>query len=114
MNETLTNAVFKYIETMQLSYARYYDRCVADGSTNQEFADLQIRRFNESFRVDIGKSYAKIIGDGSVKGFVVLTEGQFKVGDVLKAASFKAPAKNFARGNVFDPKSYAHVEWTGA
>jgi hypothetical protein len=114
MNEILTNAIFKYIEQVQLSYARYYDVCVRDHSTNREFADLQIRRFNESFRVDIGQSYAKIIGNGSVHGFVVLKAGQFKEGDVLKAASFKAPTKNFARSNVFDEKSYARVEWTGA
>ncbi len=50
----------------------------------------------------IGKRYAKIIrtrvaGDGgSVHCFVDMTNG-----DVLRAASWKAPAKH-ARGNIFD------------
>ncbi len=52
----------------------------------------------------VGKKYVKIIRsrvggpDGSVHCFVDMTNG-----DVLKAASWKAPAKH-ARGNIFDDK----------
>jgi hypothetical protein len=42
-----------------------------------------------------GKRYAKVIRETSVHCFVDLTNG-----DVLKAASWKAPAKH-ARGNIF-------------
>jgi hypothetical protein len=111
-NEALTIAINAYITKIQASYAAYYARCVADRDVDQAFADSQIKLFNESFRVDFGQSYAKIIKDGSVYGFIVLKAGQFKVGDVLKAASWKAPAKNFARGNVFTGVS--NVQWTGA
>jgi len=56
-----------------------------------------------SFDFKGGMRYAKIIvttqglgaGQRSVFGFV-----DMRSGDVLKAASWKAPAKNFARGNV--------------
>ena len=66
-----------------------------------------------------GSKYLKLVvesyGQKSVFGFIVAdAEGtNFKYGDLLKAASWKAPAKNFARGNIFDPASYSDLRWTG-
>ena len=37
---------------------------------------------------------------------------KFKAGDILKAASWKAPATNFVRGNLFE-KTFDRVRWTG-
>jgi len=35
-------------------------------------------------------------------------------GDILKAASWAAPARNFTRGNVYITSSYENrVRWTG-
>jgi hypothetical protein len=36
-----------------------------------------------------------------------------KVGDILKCASWKAPALNFVRGNILEP-NYGNCKWTGA
>jgi hypothetical protein len=47
--------------------------------------------------VTYGKKYAKIIDRNSVSAFVDLSTG-----DILKAASWKIPAKH-ARGNVLSP-----------
>ena len=38
---------------------------------------------------------------------------RWMVGDILKPASWKAPAKNFSRGNVLNPKSYQNFSYYG-
>lgn len=51
-----------------------------------------------------GKKYIKIVAEGSqriVWGFINLSNDKFQYGDILKAASWAAPATNKARGNVF-------------
>ena len=69
-----------------------------------------------------GSKYIKIItgssGGKSVWGFVVnsKTDGKFKYGDILKSASWKAPARNFARGNILDDTVESlktKISWTG-
>jgi len=70
-----------------------------------------------------GSKYVKVVhstswngspGQRSVHSFVVLSrkDGQFKFGDILKAASWKAPAKNFKRGNVLKG-DFAGISWAG-
>ena len=39
-----------------------------------------------------------------------IKDKKFKKGDLLKAAGFNAPARNAARGNIFDDDY--HVNWT--
>jgi hypothetical protein len=66
-----------------------------------------------------GSKYIKIMTKGSVWGFIVntKTDDKFKYGDLLKAAGWKAPARNFARGNVIDDTvedlRVKSVRWTG-
>lgn len=54
----------------------------------------------------------------SAHSFIVLKDDTtygFRRGDILKAATWKAPATNFSRGTIFDPATYAdRVRWTGA
>jgi hypothetical protein len=50
----------------------------------------------DTFSYTVGKRYVKVIRDHSVHCFVDKTNG-----DVLKAASWSAPAKH-ARGNIYD------------
>lgn len=65
-----------------------------------------------------GRNYIKIVlsstGHTSVHSFVVrrATKG-FAVGDILKAASWKAPATNFSRGSVYNLDD-VRIRWTGA
>ena len=71
-------------------------------------------KFNTGFDVRPGNKYIKIINSGSVWGFICLYDDhKFNRGDILKPAGFNAPARNFARGNVFKLESYNAV-WSGA
>lgn len=89
------------------------------GTQNQDPISVKVRaemteRFNESVRFERGSKYLKVVSSGSAHCFVVLNDGpKFKRGDILKAASWKAPATNYARGNVLNG-NLANVVWTGA
>ena len=63
-----------------------------------------------------GRKFIKIIRDSSVWGFVAKADGvhkgvPMKMGDVLKAAGWNAPAKH-TRGNIFDDNQ-DYFRWTG-
>ena len=58
-----------------------------------------------TYSYEIGRKYAHIIqGDSNSRSshswVVIGDDKKFKIGDILKSASWKAPARNFERGNV--------------
>ena len=66
--------------------------------------------------LNVGRKFVKIIRDTSVWGFVAKADGihkgiPMKIGDVLKAATWNAPAKH-TRGNIFD-NDQNYFSWTG-
>ena len=72
--------------------------------------------------IEVNRNFIRFVRDGSCNGFVVInppkgtdnkTGEPFKVGDLLMAKSWKAPAKNFARGNVFVEGWEQNIRWTG-
>jgi len=103
------NDLAPMLDAIKADYAKFMTN-ITD-ITDKSYRDEQIQRFNEALRVDEGKSYLKIVKDGSVHSFVVKADGgKFKACDILFPASFKAPAKNSARGNVFNDLS--RVRWS--
>ena len=86
-----------------------WDKTPIDLKADAKF-DIDYRRGRKFLKV-----VAKCYGSQSVHSFIcVKAHDQWKVGDILKAASWAQPAKNFARGNVLDPASYSNHRWTGA
>ena len=82
------------------------DKSDTTAKMNAEYAD--------GFEIRYGKKYIKIVCKNSVAAFVVGVDNdkKFKMGDILMAAGWNAPARNAARGNVLDG-GYA-INWTGA
>ena len=75
--------------------------------------DKMIEEFCEGVTFKEGSKYIKVIRETSVHSFIVKEDdGKFKKGDILKAASWNAPARNFARGNIL--KGGYKISWTGA
>ena len=88
---------------------------------DEEEALKGCEEFNKGLNVTEGSRYFRIISTtitGQLRccGFIV-KEGhkKFKEGDLLHAASWAAPARNFARGNLYDDsfKTAGRVRWTG-
>lgn len=102
----MLQGVMGYIEHIKADYARMH----------RELTDtdkMMIARFNERITFKEGSKYIKIISDGSAHSFIVKhDDGKYKAGDILKPASWAAPARNFARGNVLQGNWRA--TWTGA
>jgi hypothetical protein len=78
-------------------------------------SDRMYKEYCGSLEYSMGKKYIKVVGDNSVKAFVVACDDdkKFAFGDILKPAGWKAPARNFPRGNVLS-RSFGAVRWTGA
>ena len=64
-----------------------------------------------------GRKFIKVVHDNSVWGFISLVDGEhkgapIKVGDIMKAAGWRAPAKH-SRGSIFDKEFHKSFSWTG-
>lgn len=105
----LSMALDEYADYLKANYnARGYSR--PDRQLTVEF--------------DIGSKFIKVIvghtndTSRSSHSFIVVGEykgkkNTFKHGDILKSASWRAPAKNFSRGNIME-NSYGSISWCGA
>lgn len=76
----------------------------------ENYKDISYER-STSVEVEDGRRYAKVIVSGNgVHTFIDKTNG-----DILKAATYQAPAKNGVRGNIFSEDFGASkVDWHGA
>lgn len=92
----------------------YKDAILADYAKFRKDMDHTWDEDKFGVEFDVGSKYVKVItisggGSRSVHSFVEKSNG-----DIWKAASWKAPAKNFTRGNVYQIPSYQkNLRWTG-
>ena len=107
----------KLLEAMRNDYKRWSDMCSRnDSASHSKIKDEMTEDFCNGLKVEENRRYWKITtGNGqSVSGFIVKAgDKKFREGDMLKAAGWAAPARNFARGNVLDGRGVNEVRWTG-
>jgi hypothetical protein len=97
-----------YLDHIKADYAKWM------AQSPSETRERMTKQFIASVRTEEGSKYIKVITESFVHSFIVKkANGKFKAGDILKAASWSAPAKNFARGNILD-KTFSGITWTGA
>ena len=65
----------------------------------------------------VGRKFIKVVHNNSVWGFIAKVDGVHKglpmlKGDILKAATWHAPAKH-SRGSIFDAEMHKSFSWTG-
>ena len=112
LSEKKIEAMDALLEAIKEDYRDWGSNRVLTDIEKKIRADM-IQEFNQTLSYTVGKKYIKVIKDRSVWGFVVNVENdnKFQDGDLLMAASWAAPARNFPRANIF--KEYK-VRWAGA
>ena len=117
----MRNEIEKVLEAMREDYKRWSDRCFrSDGyaESRKKIYDEMVEEYCGGLRVEENRRYWKITSSKgsqtSVSGFIVKNgDKKFCEGDMLKAAGWATPARNFARGNVIDGRGVNEVRWTG-
>ncbi len=122
------------IRDFDLALVAYFDAMKADYSRMWKHGDTQFNPYNITADKP-GSKFVRIIqtssgGQRSSHSFIVLKDCEvtksaplyskkpkevlkLRAGDILKCASWKAPALNFVRGNILDG-NYGKCAWTGA
>ena len=105
----MQNELETYLAHIRNNYVEWMGEKV-----NEPHVQKMITEFNDTLRIQNGNKFIKVVRGGSVHSFIVKEDdNKFKKGDILMAASWKAPAKNFARGNIIEG-NLSRIQWTGA
>ena len=117
MVEALVDHCDELLEAIKGDYKSWSDlsnKYDGDTESRRAIRDDMITEFNNNLHYFSGTKYIKIVAKNTVWGFVVActNDKKFQFGDLLKPAGWKAPARNFSRGNVFglDAK---RIRWSG-
>lgn len=88
-----------------------------DEYINHLQADYNANYNRREFYYELGRKYVHIISKDdnqrSSHSWVMLEDDKkFRRGDILKSATWRGPARNFARGNVLCG-GFQHIRWCG-
>jgi len=111
MNKIIDDSqINKLFQVMKDDYNRWQS---LSSTSYDQIRKQMFEEYCDSLEARYGNKYIKIVGENSVKGFIVNThqDKKFQFGDLLMAAGWNKPARNFARGNIFDDN--LNVRWTG-
>ena len=121
----MRNEIEKLLEVMREDYKKWtmmtrkVHQNVDDFNRAIDIREEMTENYCNGLEVTEGSRYWKITGTSgsgtsrSVKGFIVKAgDKKFLEGDMLKAAGWAAPARNFARGNVLEGDLHG-ARWTG-
>ena len=106
----MNEAIEKLKKAIIADYALWNSRRDYD----DDFKASRITQFEEELVVEEARKYIKVFtrSGGTIWGFIMKEDdNKFKKGDLLKAASWSAPARNKARGNIL-ADDY-EIRWTG-
>jgi hypothetical protein len=112
--DNIVDGIVAMIGIIQEDYAKWNPIDLKDETRNK-----MVKTFNEGIRIDHGSKFIRIWTGTSSHSFIAMRdfttkEGKtFKKGDILKCATWRAPALNFRRGNVLEGDFHG-VRWTGA
>jgi len=114
--EALYTDLLDYADEIVADYARFAS---ASPYSDEQAVAERIAEFKVTF--EEGRKFIKVVtshgnAHRSVHSFIVKepTKG-FAFGDIAKAASWKAPALNFPRGNIVTGQyGSAQTSWAGA
>ena len=115
MEDTMDQAINQLLHIIAEDFTRW--RSLGEygnpGDADEMFSKLSVQE---------GRKYLKIVktdNQETVWGFIVKEDEAvkagshtFKAGDILKAASWNAPARNKPRGNIIQG-DFSWVRWTG-
>ena len=110
------SSVSTLLENIKVDYANWGSDIDKLDEPQKSIRLNMIDKFNNSIEVRSGRKFDKVVTNGSVWGFIAKTDGVLKgipyfVGDVFKAAGWRAPAKH-VRGSIFSNETN-WFSWTG-
>ena len=110
------SSVSTLLKNIKVDYANWGSDIDKLNESQKSIRLKMIDEFNNNLSVRNGRKFDKVVSNGSVWGFVAKTNGVLKgipyfVGDVFKAAGWRAPAKH-VRGSIFSNETN-WFSWTG-
>ena len=105
-------ALTEYMDKIQASYNQFQNKTVKWVDSVNPTLQVERKQLDITF-VRGSKFYKCVVGNSAHSFICRKAHDKWRVGDVLKAASWAAPAKNFVRGNVLS-QTYNNLSWTGA